>query len=134
MYDFKAHKITADDLSKTIDSYIVGRYAARNRAILKSRFIDGLTYEQLAEMYDLSVSHIKNIVYKNEYTIYDNLWFKGLSVWIAPFLFILSDFQQLVQALFLALRLSVLALYMQHLIFARLVLTYHRFLQARRRY
>lgn len=73
MYDFKAHKITADDLSKTIDSYIVGRYAARNRAILKSRFIDGLTYEQLAEMYDLSVSHIKNIVYKNEYTIYDNL-------------------------------------------------------------
>lgn len=73
MYDFKAHKITADDISKVIDSYIVGRYAARNRAILKSRFIDGLTYEQLAEMYDLSVSHIKNIVYKNEYTIYDNL-------------------------------------------------------------
>lgn len=73
MYDFKAHKITADDISRTIDSYIVGRYAARNRKILKSRFIDGLTYEQLAEMYDLSVSHIKNIVYKNEYTIYDNL-------------------------------------------------------------
>ena len=73
MYDFKAHKITADDISRGIDSFIVGRYAARNRAILKSRFIDGLTYEQLAEMYDLSVSHIKNIVYKNEYTIYDNL-------------------------------------------------------------
>lgn len=73
MYDFKAHKITADDISRTIDSYIVGRYAVRNRAILKSRLIDGLTYEQLAEMYDLSVSHIKNIVYKNEYTIYDNL-------------------------------------------------------------
>ena len=73
MYDFEAHKITADDISRAIDSYIVGRYAARNRAILKSRFIDGLTYEQLAEMYDLSVSHIKNIVYKNEYTIYDNL-------------------------------------------------------------
>lgn len=36
-------------------------------------FIDGLTYEHLAEMYELSVSHIKNIVYKNEYTIYDNL-------------------------------------------------------------
>lgn len=73
MYDFKAHNITAERISAVIDSFIVGRYAARNRAILKSRFIDGLTYEQLAEMYDLSVSHIKNIVYKNEYTIYNNL-------------------------------------------------------------
>lgn len=73
MYDFKAHNITAERIAAVIDSFIVGRYAARNRKILKSRFIDGLTYEQLAEMYDLSVSHIKNIVYKNEYTIYDNL-------------------------------------------------------------
>lgn len=73
MYDFKANNITAERIATVIDSFIVGRYAARNRMILKSRFIDGLTYEQLAEMYDLSVSHIKNIVYKNEYTIYDNL-------------------------------------------------------------
>ena len=55
MYDFKAHNITAERIAAVIDSFIVGRYAARNRKILKSRFIDGLTYEQLAEMYDLSV-------------------------------------------------------------------------------
>ena len=37
--------------------------AHRNREIMKSRFIDGLTYEELAEKYDLSTTMIKNIVY-----------------------------------------------------------------------
>jgi DNA-directed RNA polymerase specialized sigma24 family protein len=73
MYDFESNKITAENIEQVIDSYIVGRYAARNRALLKSRFIDGLTYEQLAEKYDLSVSRVKAIVYKHEYTVYDNL-------------------------------------------------------------
>jgi DNA-directed RNA polymerase specialized sigma subunit len=73
MYDFIAHNYTAFDIENAIDMYIVGKNAERNRQILKSRFIDGLTYEKLAEKYDLSVSHVKFIVYKLENVVYDNL-------------------------------------------------------------
>ena len=73
MYDFIGHNITAEDIENAVDRYIVGKSAERNRQILKSRFIDGLTYEKLAEKYDLSVSHVKFIVYKLENVVYDNL-------------------------------------------------------------
>ena len=73
MYDFMAHNYTAFDIENAIDSHIVGRNAERNRQILKSRFIDGLTYEKLAEKYELSVSQIKWIVYRLETIVYDNL-------------------------------------------------------------
>ena len=73
MYDFIGHNITAEDIENAVDRYIVGKNAERNRQILKSRFIDGLTYEKLAEKYDLSVSHVKFIVYKLENVVYDNL-------------------------------------------------------------
>ena len=36
----------------------------RDRAILKDRLINGLTYERLAEKHDMSVRQTKNIVYK----------------------------------------------------------------------
>lgn len=35
----------------------------RDRSILKRRFIDGLTFEELAEEFNLSVQAIKKIVY-----------------------------------------------------------------------
>jgi DNA-directed RNA polymerase specialized sigma subunit len=73
MYDFIGKNITAFDIENAIDQHIVGRNAERNRQILKSRFIDGLTYERLAEKYDLSVSHIKTIIYRLESAVYDNL-------------------------------------------------------------
>lgn len=42
-----------------IDEYI---HSERDRKILKRRLIDGLTYESLAEEFDLSVTQIKRIV------------------------------------------------------------------------
>lgn len=42
-----------------IDEWVLNQ---RNRDLLKSRFLDGLTYEKLSEKYDLSVSQVKNIV------------------------------------------------------------------------
>ena len=36
----------------------------RDRAILKDRLINGLTFERLAEKHDMSVRQTKNIVYK----------------------------------------------------------------------
>lgn len=46
-----------------IDEWI---HSERDRAILKRRLIDGITYERLAEEFDISVRHIKRIIYKSE--------------------------------------------------------------------
>ena len=37
----------------------------RDRAILKDRLINGLTFERIAEKHDMSVLQTKNIVYKS---------------------------------------------------------------------
>ena len=51
------------EMNAIIEEWI---HNAKHRAILKDRYINGLTYEQLAERHDLSVRHIKTIVYKSE--------------------------------------------------------------------
>lgn len=50
------------EISACIDEWIVGRNAIRNRAILKSKMIDGISYMALAEEYDLSLKRVKTIV------------------------------------------------------------------------
>lgn len=48
-----------------IDEWIVGmNNAERNRMIMKRKCIDGLTFEKIAEEFDLSDVQIKNIVYQ----------------------------------------------------------------------
>lgn len=54
------------DIANLIDEYI---HSERDRAILKRRYIDGICYEPLAEEFDLSVRHVKNIVYKHEHIL-----------------------------------------------------------------
>ena len=44
-----------------IDEWI---FNERNRSMIKRRMLDGITYERLAEEFDLSVQQTKNIVYK----------------------------------------------------------------------
>lgn len=58
MEGFNAMEITA-----TIEQWIVGRNAQRNREITKRKLVDGITFESLAEEFDLSVRQAKNIVY-----------------------------------------------------------------------
>ena len=58
MDGFNAMEITA-----TIEQWIVGRNAQRNREITKRKLVDGITFESLAEEFDLSVRQAKNIVY-----------------------------------------------------------------------
>lgn len=53
-----------------IDEWIIGRNAERDRAILKRRLLDGLTFERLAEEFDLSVRQTKTIVYRRSQTLY----------------------------------------------------------------
>ena len=62
--------LTATEINRRIDEWIVGRHAERNRKILRRRFIDGICYEPLAEEFDMSVRQIKNIVYAGENRIF----------------------------------------------------------------
>lgn len=59
----KYDDIPNSEISKQIDEWIKSE---RDRKILKRRLIDGVCFEPLAEEFDLSVSHIKKIVYKAE--------------------------------------------------------------------
>ena len=52
-----------EDIRQTIDNYVRGRNAERNRRLLKRRIIDGVTLEALAEEFDLSVSQVKLIIH-----------------------------------------------------------------------
>lgn len=58
---------TNSQISYLIDEYI---HSERDRKILKRRLIDGLTYEKLAEEFDLSVRQTKKIIYKCEETLF----------------------------------------------------------------
>ena len=61
------------ELTEAIDEWIIGRNALRDREILKSRLIDGLTFDRLAEMYDMSPRQIKTIVYKAQEKLFRHL-------------------------------------------------------------
>lgn len=59
-------KISTIDLSRTewenlIDEWI---FNERDRAILKRRLLDGLTFEQLANEFNYSTQNIQRIIYK----------------------------------------------------------------------
>ena len=51
--------LSVSETEKLINEWI---FNERNRSILKRRMLDGITYEQLAEEFDMSVSQIKRIV------------------------------------------------------------------------
>ena len=65
--------LSRSQIEHLIDEWIIGRNAARDRMILKRRLIDGITYEQLAEEFDLSVRQVKNIVYRHEDRMYSHI-------------------------------------------------------------
>ena len=62
--------IPNDLIATTIDRWIKG---ARNREIMKDRLIDVMTYETIAEKYDLSPRYVKALIYRLENEVYDRL-------------------------------------------------------------
>ena len=62
----QVNDLSRSELESLIDEWIIGRNAERDRKILKRRLLDGLTYDRLAEEFDLSVRQLKNIIYKSE--------------------------------------------------------------------
>lgn len=57
-------------IEAVIDEWILNE---RDRRIMKRRLIDGVTYERLAEQFDMSTSQIKRIVYKCEDKIFRHM-------------------------------------------------------------
>lgn len=58
------------ELTQAIDEWILNQ---KHRDILKSRLIDGYTFDSLAEMYDMSPRQIKRIVYKAQETLFRHI-------------------------------------------------------------
>lgn len=74
MAQVKAHaedvNLSRSQISAIIDEWI---FSERDRAILKRRLLDGITYDRLAEEFDLSVRQVKNIVYRSEERLYSHI-------------------------------------------------------------
>lgn len=51
------------EIEHVIDEWILNE---RNRSVLKRRMCDGITYERIAEEFELSPQQIKNIIYKSK--------------------------------------------------------------------
>ena len=65
--------VSRTDISNAIEEWIVGQNAERNRNLLRRRLIDGITYERLAEEFELSVTQVKTIVYRCEKRIFKHI-------------------------------------------------------------
>lgn len=70
MWKIEETGLTANDIIELIDQRVLNE---RDRKLLRRRYIDGITYEQLAEEFDLSRTQVCNIVYK-----YQKRIFKGV--------------------------------------------------------
>lgn len=63
--------IDADYSNSDLLLLIIDRiHSVRDRKILVDRFIHGMTYEKIAELHDMSVRQIKNIVYRGQDKIF----------------------------------------------------------------
>lgn len=58
---------TNSQIRALIDEWV---HSERDRKILKRRLIDGITFERLAEEFDMSPRQIKNIVYTQEQQLF----------------------------------------------------------------
>lgn len=62
--------LSRSEVEHLIDEWV---FSERDRNVLKRRLLDGLTYEVLGEEFDLSVRHVKTIVYKNQEKIFKHI-------------------------------------------------------------
>lgn len=65
--------IPRSKIDETIEEWIIGKNAERDRAIVRRRLFDGICFEPLSEEFGLSVRQTKSIVYKCERKIFAHL-------------------------------------------------------------
>ena len=61
------------DLERVIHEWINGAKGDRNRQLVARRLFDGLTFEELAEEFDLSPKQARNIFHKCENIIFKHI-------------------------------------------------------------
>lgn len=66
-------EISRSQIEELLYEWIIGRNAERDRAILRRRLFDGVTFERLAEEFDLSVRCVKQVVYKGQEKIFRHI-------------------------------------------------------------
>lgn len=63
--------LTREEIDRRIESHVIGyRNCHRDREMLRRRLFYGITYEQLAEEFHLSVRQTKTIIYRGENMIF----------------------------------------------------------------
>lgn len=62
--------MSRQEIEAAIDAWI---FNERDREILKRRLLDGIIFEALSFEFDLSVRHVKRIVYKGEDKLFSKL-------------------------------------------------------------
>ena len=63
-------QLSIPEYEQLIDSWVFNR---RDREIMKLKLLDALTYEQIAEQFDLSVTQVKRIVKKHRIELLKHL-------------------------------------------------------------
>lgn len=61
---------TNSRMIEVVNEYI---HSERDRNLLIRRYVDGITYEKLAEEFEISVAQVKRIIYRHENVIFRNL-------------------------------------------------------------
>jgi DNA-directed RNA polymerase specialized sigma24 family protein len=67
------YNLSRSEWEKVIDEYLIGRNSERNRKMLKRRLLDGITYERLAEEFDMSVQNVCSTIYKCQDKVFKHL-------------------------------------------------------------
>ena len=66
-------ELSRSELEFFIDEWIIGKNSERDRKILKRRLFDGITFERLAEEFELSPRQTREIVHKAEQKLYRHI-------------------------------------------------------------
>lgn len=63
------------DLSRSQIEHIIDEWIfnKKHREILVDRLLDGMTYQEIAEKYDISIQQTKNIIYKAQEKLFKHL-------------------------------------------------------------
>ena len=73
MINLENYNLSRSEWENAIDQWLIGKNSERNRKMLKRRLLDGITYERLAEEFDMSVQNVCNTIYKCQDKVFKHL-------------------------------------------------------------
>ena len=73
MVKMESYNLSRSEWENLIDQWIIGRNSERNRKMLKRRLLDGISYERLAEEFDMSTQNVCSIIYKCQERVFTHL-------------------------------------------------------------